>query len=138
MYAAPEKVAVVGAAGPGVAGTYSTGWIKADQFLRYLGVAAAGAAVTTFDAKFEQATSAAGAGAKDVTTKVATQLADGANKQVVLGLVPETDLDIAGGFSFFRLTATSVAGPSGVTVFGVDGVNGPAKNFDASSVAQVL
>lgn len=137
MKTAAETAAVLGAAG-GAAGTYSTAWIKADAFLRYMGIAAGFAAVTTLDAKLEQATSAAGAGAKDVTGKVATQIADGAAKQIVLDLIPADDLDIANGFVFFRLTHTAAAGPSAGLVLGVDGVNGPAKDFDAASVAQVL
>lgn len=137
MKTAAETAAVLAAAG-GAAGTYSTGWIRADAFLRYMAVVSGFAAVTTLDAKLEQATSAAGAGAKDVTGKVATQIADGAAKQIVIDLIPADHLDVTNGFGFFRLTHTAAAGPSAGLVLGVDGVNGPAKDFDAATVAQVV
>lgn len=137
MYDATEKAAVVAAAA-GVAATFSTEWIQANAFLRYLAVAGGGAGVTALDAKIEQATDSGGTGVKDVTGKVATQIT-AANQQAVFGVQPD-HLDLANGFTFFRLTITAAGAgaPAYGAVLGIDGVNGPAKNYDASSVAQVL
>ena len=137
MYDATEKAAVVAAAA-GVAATFSTAWLKADQFIRYLAIAGGGAGVTALDAKIEQATDNAGAGAKDITAKVATQVVV-ANNQIVIGVQPD-DLDLANNFNHFRLTITAAGAgaPAYGVVLGIDGVNGPAKNYDAASVAQVL
>lgn len=147
MYAAPEVVAVVGNIDPDAyaAGAYSTGWIKADKFLRYMAILQAGTlvATATLDFKLEQATTSGGAGVKDVTGRAITQLTEAgtdSDKQAVIGLVPADHLDIANGFVYFRATATlgTAGGDVGAVVLGVGGVNGPAKDHDVSTVDEVV
>lgn len=86
----------------------SSAWVSVAEVARILAVIQTGliAATGTLNAKLEQATSGAGAGAKDVTGKAITQLPDtGDNKQALINCRVE-ELDIAGGFSFVRLTIT--------------------------------
>jgi hypothetical protein len=63
---------------------------------------------TTVDAKLQQATSAAGAGVKDVTGKLATQLTQAGtddNKQIEINC-RQDDLDVTNSFRWVRLTVT--------------------------------
>lgn len=146
MKTAVETAALVGLIAPdaAAAGAYSSGWIKADAFNRYMAIASVGVMATgsTVDAKLEQATSSGGAGVKNVTGKVGAQLTEAggdSNKQQVFDLIPADHLDIANGFSYFRLTITvgTAASDCDGKVIGVDPVNGPAKDHDAASVAAI-
>ena len=117
-----ERLAVVGVVNPdaAAAGTQTTGWIDMSVHPQILAIVFAGAlgANATIDAKLQQATTAGGAGAKDVPGKAITQLTqagvDRSNKQAQINLRAE-ELDMNGGFGFVRLsltvaTATSDAG----------------------------
>lgn len=147
MRAATEIAALVGVIDPDAyaASTVTTGWIKADKFHRYLAMVLAGDLVTdaTLDAKLEQATDGSGTGAKDVTGKAITQLTQAgsdSNKQAAIGLIPADDLDIANGFVYFRLSCTlgTAGGDLAGSVYGVEPVNGPAKDHDATTVDEVV
>lgn len=92
------------------AGAQSTGWVDVSLYESLLAFISVGDFVATglLDAKLEQATSGAGAGAKDVTGKAITQLTQAgtdSNKQAFINLKSE-DLDVEGGFRFARLTMT--------------------------------
>lgn len=122
-----ETMALVGVINPSTktAGTPdTTGWIKADQFANYLCVNQTGVlgASATFNAKLEQATSAAGAGAKDVPGKAITAVlkAGGDNTQEMIELRPD-ELDIQAGFYWFRLSQVhgTANGISAGQVYGV-------------------
>lgn len=84
------------------------------------------AATATFDLDVNQATSAAGAGAKNLTDSAAadmdiTQLTD-ADDDVYIGIIIRPEfLDVGGGFGFIRVTATpaTAAVLYGVLVMGV-------------------
>lgn len=122
----------------------STGWIDATKFLNYLSTVSVGAlgASATVDAKLEQATDNAGAGAKDVAGKAVTQLTKAGNddnKQVMIDLKQE-DLDFGNGFKFFRLTVTPAAAACliGGVVQGFDPRYGFASDNDAASVKQIV
>lgn len=140
-----QAVAIVGAIDPQSASTAkSTSWIDATTFLQYLAVIAVGAlgAAATVDAKLEQATSDAGAGAKDVTGKAITQLTKAGsddNKQAEINL-KQTDLDFANGFKFFRLTVTPATAACLISgsVLGVDPRYGNASDNDASTVDEIV
>ncbi len=92
------------------AATVTTAWVpmtdfEAIQAILQVGALGAGA---TVDAKLEQATSAAGAGAKDIAGKAITQLTKAGaddNKQVVINCRSD-ELDVAGGFAYVRLSVT--------------------------------
>lgn len=122
-----ETMALVGVINPSskTAGTPdTTAWIKADQFANFLAVNQIGVlgSSATFNAKIEQATSAAGAGAKDVPGKAITAVlkASGDNTQEMIELRPD-ELDIQNGFFWFRLSQThgTANGLSAGQVFGV-------------------
>lgn len=112
MNLASEQLALAGIINPADLATTaaSTGWIDAALYHQLMGVVLTGAITGTLDAKFQQATSSAGAGAKDVAGKAITQLAATAdNKQAVINLRHD-DLDMDGGFRYVRLTVTPTGG----------------------------
>ncbi|NMC84295.1 MAG: hypothetical protein GYA58_03315 [Anaerolineaceae bacterium] len=91
------------------AATVTSGWVslsKCDSILAILqtGVLGTGA---TIDAKLRQATSAAGASAKDISGKAITQLvkADNDNAQVMINCRSD-ELDVNGGFTHVQLSIT--------------------------------
>lgn len=110
----PSKdVVVVGVIDPDLntAAAHSTGWIDMNLIQAIQAIVLAGTlgASATLDAKLEQATSAAGAGAKDITGKVITQLTqagtDESDLQAIINCRSE-ELDINNGFTHARLTMT--------------------------------
>lgn len=123
-------------------GTVDTGWIAAKDFHSFLAVIQAGVlgAAATLDAKFQQATDNAGAGAKDVTGKSITQMVKATDdgKTSLLNLKTE-ELDVEGGFDFIRvrLTVGAAASLVGCAVMGFNPRFSPASDFDASTVKEV-
>jgi hypothetical protein len=91
------------------AATVTTGWVDAGKFESLLAAIQTGVlgAAATVDAKLQQATSSAGAGAKDVTGSAITQLvkATNDNNEVLINCQTER-LDVAGGFRYVRLSVT--------------------------------
>lgn len=140
-----DAAAVLGVIGPVSqgAGAVSTAWISASQFAAFGAVIKTGVlgASATLDAKIEQATTSGGAGVKDIVGKAITQIvkATGDNKQVVIN-VREEDFDLAGDYSWFRLTLTVGVAASLIdaTVFGYAGRYEPASDYGATSVAQIV
>ena len=137
---------VLGAIDPDVytAGTYTTGWISAANFQTFMAIVMAGTlgSSATLDAKIEQATSAAGADAKDLTGAAITQLTQAgtdSDKQAIISF-GTGDLDIANGFTHFRLSMTvgTATSDAGGIVLGSDPRFGPASNYDADSVDEVV
>lgn len=140
-----EQTAVLGSIDPvsqGV-GAVSTGWIGVAGFERFLaflqtGILGAGA---TVDAKLQQATSSAGANAKDITGKAITQIvkATGDAKQAQIDLRAD-ELDINNSFAFFRLTVTvgTAASLIAATVEGASALNQPASANNLATVVQTV
>ncbi|CAK0236922.1 Uncharacterised protein [Burkholderia pseudomallei] len=142
---ATEQVAVLGAIVPSsqAAGTAATGWLSAAQFQKFLAIVQGGAMGSggTIDAKIQQATDSSGTNAKDITGKAITQLAaaGGGNVEVAINLDAQ-ELDVNGGFGFIQLsvtTATAASGTAGL-VLGFLPRFGPASDFNAASVAQIV
>jgi hypothetical protein len=142
-----DRVSVLGTIPPQSATTVQvTGWLDATVFHSLMAVVATGAisATGTVDAKMQQATSAAGAGAKDVTGKAITQLTQagsGSNKQVLINLHQE-DLDINNGYKWVQLSITPATAAALIDgkLLGFDPRNLPASaalNANAS-LAQVV
>lgn len=144
---ASEVAAVVGEIDPDAyaTGTYTSGWINAADFDRYMATVEAGDLGTsaTLDAKLEQAQDGSGTGAKDISGTDITQLTEAggdSNKQAVINLNPAGDMDTANEFTHFRLSmtvGTAASDASGV-VHGIGPVYGPASDHDASTVAEVV
>ncbi|MGR3593035.1 MAG: hypothetical protein ACU0B9_06970 [Limimaricola soesokkakensis] len=126
------------------AGTVSTGWISAANWQDFLAVVSAGdlGAGATLDAKIEQASDSAGTGAKDVVGAAITQLTQAgadSNSQAIIALSAD-DLDIANGFNHFRLSITvgTATSDAGGMVFGGTCRYGPAADYDAPSVSEIV
>jgi hypothetical protein len=139
-----EQAAVLGVISPVSqgAGTISTGWISARDFRRFTAIVQTGVlgASATVDAKLEQATSSGGAGVKDVSGKAITQIvkASGDDAQAIIDL-RDDELDMTGGFSYFRLSITVAAAASLVSGQVLGGVGpGPASDKNVASVAEIV
>ncbi|CAJ8907143.1 Uncharacterised protein [Burkholderia pseudomallei] len=142
---ATEQVAVLGAIVPSsqAAGTAASGWLSAAQFQKFLAIVQAGAMGSggTIDAKIQQATDSSGTNAKDIAGKAITQLAaaGGGNVQVEINLDGQ-ELDTNGGFGFIQLSVTTASAASLTSglVLGFLPRFGPASDFNAASVAQIV
>lgn len=123
------------------AGAYATPWISALTAHRFLAVVQVGgmAAGGTVDAKIRQATTAAGAGAKDVDGKAMTQLlaAGGGGKAALINFRPE-HLDTNNDFAYVQLQiAVAVAECEiGGLLLGLDAPEQPAAH--SAFVAEVI
>lgn len=141
-----ETVAVVGVIDPDAyaAGTYTTGWIAAKDFHRFLAIVKAGdlGVSATLNASLEQATDASGTGAKAITGKAITQFTQAgtdSNKQALINLRPD-ELDVANGFDYFRLSMTVGVATSDAAgeVLGIHGRYGAASDNDAATVDEIV
>jgi len=140
-----ERCAIVATIDPVSQGaaTVTTGWISMALFHSLTALIQTGVlgASATLDAKFQQATSSGGAGAKDVTGKALTQIvkASGDSKQATIDL-RDTDLDVAGGFSYVRLSLTvgTAASLVSAVVFGNNPVYVPASASNQAGVVQQI
>jgi hypothetical protein len=138
-----DRATLVGVIDPdaNVAGAVSTGWISMITFASIQAIILSGIMGTagTLDAKLEQATDAAGTGAKDVTGKAITQLVKATNDddQAIINC-RATDLDVNNDFTHVRLTLTTAVatGDSAAVVLGHDARDQPAT--DISSVVEVV
>ena len=126
------------------AGTVTTSWINISQFYSLLAIISTGimGASGTVDAKLQQATSAAGAGAKDVTGKAITQLqqaASGSNVHALINLRGQ-ELDTNGGFNYVRLSITvgTAASLIAAKLLGLNPVYMPASANNDAAVVQVV
>ncbi|MHA1572154.1 MAG: hypothetical protein ACTSWM_10050 [Alphaproteobacteria bacterium] len=141
-----SQAAVVGVIDPdaNAAAAYSTVWIPMIDFEAIQAIIMAGTMATssTLDAKLQQATSAAGAGAKDITGKAITQLTEAgtdSDKQAVINCRAD-ELDVDGGFTHVRLTMTvaAAASDSAAIVLGHYPHYGPASDKDLASVDEIV
>jgi hypothetical protein len=141
-----DRLAIVAAINPvsQAVGAVSTGWISMQNWRSVMAIVQAGVlgAAATLDAKLEQATSAAGAGAKDIAGKAVTQLTQAgtdSNKQAIINL-RQAELDFAGGYSHVRLTLTvgTQASLVSAVLLGLDARYNPASDSDAASVDEIV
>lgn len=144
---AADNVAVVATIDPDVttASTVVSDYVDASKFHTLLAVIMAGTlgSSATLDAKLVQATSSAGAGAKDITGAAITQLTqagtDASDTQAVISL--QTDaLDVANDFQFvaISLTVGTATSDAGAIMLGVAPRVGPASDNDLASVGEVV
>ena len=141
-----DRVAIVGNIDPDVytASTVTTGWIDMSKFHAIMAIVQAGTlgSSATLDAKLQQATSAAGAGAKDITGKAITQLTQAgtdSDKQAVINLFAD-ELDINNGFTHVQLSMTigTATSDAGAIVLGLDPVKDVASANDATTVDEIV
>lgn len=141
-----QEVGIVGNIDPDAyaAGTYVTGWISAANWQNFMAIVQAGTlgASATLDGKIEQASDAAGTGAKDLTGSAITQLTQAgtdSDKQAVIAFSAD-DLDIANGFSHLRLSITvgTAASDAGGIVIASACRYGPPSDYDAATVDEIV
>jgi hypothetical protein len=144
---ATERVALLAALTPASQdpGTATSAWVPVAGFDSLLAVIQSGAlgAAATLDAKIQQATSSAGAGAKDVAGKALTQWTkagtDKSNKQALINVRTE-DLDVANDFAYVRLSVTvaTAASLTSACLLGIGNRRGKASSSNAASVDQTI
>jgi hypothetical protein len=123
-------------------GTVTSGWIpvtNAHQLIALIQTGVLGASATV-DAKIQQATSAAGAGAKDLTGKAITQIvkATGDNKQAMINF-RASDLDVTNGFTYVAIVMTVGVAASQVAALLLSNPRfQPAEAYNNASVVQVV
>ncbi len=114
---APQSVAA--------AGNVTGNWIDASQCRWLSGTLLVGAGGGTVALKIEQATSAAGAGAKDLYTAAQLGITAQGVGQVQFDAQLDCNLDVANGFRWVRANAT-VTGGTG-TLVSVGLIGGPSE-----------
>jgi hypothetical protein len=142
---ASENVGVLATLDPvsQAAATVTTGWVDMAKFLQLLALIQTGVlgAAATVDAKLQQATSAAGANAKDIAGKAIVQIvkATGDNKQAEINLRPE-QLDVNNGFRYVRLSLTvgTAASLCSAALLGIWARNGLASDLNQAAVVQTV
>jgi len=101
------------------------------------------AATATLDAVIKQATTSAGAGAKNLTTSKAitqlTQAGTDSDKQVIINVLAE-DLDMANNFDQGAISVTGAVAASdyGVVALGFNPRYAPASDNDLASVDEIV
>lgn len=141
-----DRAAILAAIDPdaAAASTVTTAWIDVTNWQNLMAIVMAGdlGASATLDAKLQQATSGAGAGAKDVTGKAITQLTQAgadSDKQAIINC-SQYDLDFANGFKFVRLSMTVAVAASeiGGLLLGFDPRYNTASDSDAATVDEIV
>ena len=140
-----EKVALLGVVSPAslAAQAHVSSWIPVSGYENILVIVQTGVlgAAATVDVKLRQATTAAGAGAKDITGKAITQLTkdDHDNAQVMLN-VRQEQFDVSNGYDHVGVTITvaEAASLGSAVILGLGPRYGPASLGNATSVAQVV
>ena len=140
-----ELLSVLATLDPSVqaAGAAVTTWVPVKNhhtFMALISVGAFGASATV-DAKFRQATDAAGTGAKDVAGRAIVQMlaAGGNNKQVVINM-KTGDLDTENNYAFIGLTVTvgAAATATSALLIGTNPRFADAAAFNQAGVVQVI
>ena len=143
-YKPSENIAYVGGIDPdaNATGAISTDYVDMEFFENLLAVVQVGiiAASGTVDFKLRQATSATGAGVKDISSKAITQMATGDNDEQALVNLRADELDLANNFRYAVgvMTTTTAAGDSAVAMLGYKHKHGVASDHDIASVGEIV
>jgi len=135
-----EDIAVLGVIAPvdGATGATTSSWGNAANFSQVGCIATAGVISGTVAVKLQQATSAAGAGAKDITGATNTTLtATDDGKTVVIGCDVAKNMDIDNAFTHVAAVMTVTGGVASFIAAHVVGAGnrfGPVDSTDASTV----
>ena len=126
------------------AGSSTSSWVALANHHNLLAVIQTGAMAngSTVDAKLQQATDATGTGAKDITGKAITQLAqaaNGASRQALINLRPD-EVDANNGFTYVRVVVTVAiaAAHTAAQLLGLDPRFAPADTVNQAAVAQIV
>jgi len=128
------------------ANTYNGAWVDTADFFDFcaalqVGVISAGGTIAF---KLQEATSAAGAGAADITGKAITTIGQtgspavgGSNRQAFINLKSG---ELTAGFRWVRMVITTATAASvcGATLYGSNPRNGPASDNDAATVQEIV
>jgi len=133
-----EDVAVLGVIDPAdaAATAKSTDWADISKFERFAGIAIPGAIAAAIACKLQQATTATGAGAKQIGTCDLTFSTSADNKQCIIEGKAD-DLDTANSFRWARLTMTPATSGTNILTgifLGYKPRYGPASDNDLASV----
>ena len=140
-----EQLAILAAIAPSnqAPGTVTTGWISVALFHALLATIQTGTMGTnaTLNAKLQQATDASGAGAKNVTDKAITPIAqaeEGSGHEALIDVRAE-DLDIPNGYGYVRLSLTTAVAASFVAaqILGISPRKLPAHEFNQPTVSEI-
>lgn len=141
-----ELAAVVAVVDPdaNAAGTIDTSWVDMRDFGALMAIVMAGdlGASATLDASLRQATDSSGTGAKAISGKAITQLTQAgtdSNKQAIIQVRGE-ELDVDNGFRYvsLRFVTATAASDGGAVVLGFHAARGPASDFDAATVDEIV
>lgn len=141
-----ERFALVATVDPDAytTGTFTSDYVDMGDFERLLAVVAAGTLGSsgTLNAKLVQATSAAGAGKKDITGKAITALTEAgsdSDKQALINLKSD-ELDVVNSFRYVavELTLATAGSDAAVLVFGEKARYQPASDYDLASVDEIV
>ena len=139
-----ENLAVLGSIDPDAngVGALNTDWVDMSKFNQALFIVQVGefAAGGTADFKLEEATSAAGAGAQDISGKSITQLTDAGTDDDKQALVNIQAAELSDGYRYVRgvLTIAVAAVDSAVIALGGAPTYLPASDFDLASVDEIV
>jgi len=139
-----EKLAVLGTIDPDAYGTGTQGsdWMDLSKFRQILFAVMAGAlgSSATLDFKVQEATSAAGAGAQDLSGKAITQLTEAGTDSDKQALINVRADELSDGYRYVRgvMTIGVATSDAGVLVLGGDATYLPASDFDLASVDEIV
>ena len=126
------------------AATYTSDYVDMGKFSHIAAIIQVGemAASSTVDCKLREATSAAGAGVKDITGKSITQLTQAgsdSDKQAVINLTAdEVDKDNSFRYVQASMTVAAAASDASVTIIAWGARHDPATGSDLSSVVEIV
>jgi hypothetical protein len=141
-----ERVSIAGTIDPdaATATAFTSDYLDMTKFDEAMAIVMAGTlgSSATVDAKLLQATSSAGAGAKDITGAAITQLTDAgsdSDKQVIIQC-KSGDLDVANAFAFVALWIDVNVATSDVAgiILGLKPRHAPASDNDLASVDEIV
>jgi len=140
-----ERVALVGNIDPDAYGTgdFITAYVPMKNFRRFMAVVQAGTlgSSATLDARLRVATSAAGAGAENVTGSAITQLTQAgtdSDKQAIINFDPVVYAGTAFTHVALQISVGTASSDAGGLLFGFDCLYPPADDYDASTVDEIV
>lgn len=139
-----ERLAVLGTVDPDAygTGTQGTDWVDMSKFVQVLFAVMVGTlgSSATIDFKVQEAKTAAGGNAQDLTGKSITQLTEAGTDDDKQALVNVRADELSDDYRYVRgvLTVGVADSDAGVLVLGGDPTYAPASDFDLASVDEIV